>query len=467
MTLRKRISPFIGDKAFYRSLMAIAIPVMLQNGLTNLVSLLDNIMVGAVGTEQMTGVSIVNQLLFVFNLCIFGGLSGAGIFTAQFFGKKDTQGVQHTFRFKLMLAMVIFLIALVILSLFSDSLIAMYLHEGGETGDLAATAVYGKEYLLVMLWGLFPFALQQAYASTLRECGETLLPMKAGIIAILANLVLNYIFIFGHLGMPAMGAKGAALATVIARYIECFIIVGWTHRHKDQAPFIVGAYRSMHIPRPLVKDIFIKGMPLLVNEALWSAGMATLTQCYSVRGLAVVAGLNICSTISNLFNVVWMANGTAVSIIVGQQLGANEFNKAKDSVKKIMAFSVASALLTTLLLLVLSPLFPRMYNTTEEVRQIASGLLMIVAFAAPIHAFAHASYFTLRSGGKTWITFLFDSAYLWVISIPVARFLSGGTSLPILPMYAICQYIDIIKCIVGFVLLKKGVWINNIVSDKD
>lgn len=467
MTLRQRLAPFIGDKKFYRTLMGIAVPIMLQNGLTNLVSLLDNIMVGAVGTEQMTGVSIVNQLLFVFNLCIFGGLSGAGIFTAQFFGKKDTQGVQHTFRFKLMLAMAIFVIALGILLCFSDSLIAMYLHEGSETGDLAATAVYGKEYLLMMLWGLFPFALQQAYAGTLRECGETLLPMKAGIIAILINLVLNYIFIFGHLGMPAMGAEGAALATVIARYIECCIIVSWTHRHKEEAPFIVGAYRSMHIPKPLVKDIFIKGMPLLANEALWSSGVATLTQCYSVRGLAVVAGLNICSTISNLFNVVWMANGTAVSIIVGQQLGANEFQKAKDSVKKIMAFSVASALLTTLLLLVLSPLFPRMYNTTEEVRRIAGGLLMIVAFAAPIHSFAHASYFTLRSGGKTWITFLFDSAYLWVISIPVARFLSGGTSLTILPMYAICQYIDIIKCIVGFILLKKGVWINNIVSDKE
>ena len=328
MTLRKRLAPFIGDKKFYHTLMAISVPIMLQNGLTNLVSLLDNIMVGAVGTEQMTGVSIVNQLLFVFNLCIFGGLSGAGIFTAQFFGKKDIQGVQHTFRFKLMLAMGIFVVALGILIAFGDSLIATYLHEGSETGDLAATALYAKEYLLMMLWGLFPFALQQAYAGTLRECGETLLPMKAGIIAILINLVLNYIFIFGKLGMPAMGAEGAALATVIARYIECYIIVSWTHRHKEEAPFIVGAYRSMHIPKPLVKDILIKGMPLLANEALWSSGMATLTQCYSVRGLAVVAGLNICSTISNLFNVVWMANGTAVSIIVGQQLGANEFQKA-------------------------------------------------------------------------------------------------------------------------------------------
>ena len=158
-----------------------------------------------------------------------------------------------------------------------------------------------------MLWGLFPFALQQAYASTLRETGETVLPMKAGITAILLNLVLNYIFIFGKLGLPAMGAAGAALATVIARYVECAIIVIWTHRHADRAPFIAHAYRSLRVPMYLVRDIFRKGMPLLANEALWSAGMAALTQCYSTRGLAVIAAMNISSTISNLSNVVWMS----------------------------------------------------------------------------------------------------------------------------------------------------------------
>ena len=154
MTQKKWYSKFIGDRAFYKMLLAIAVPIMLQNGLTNLVSLLDNIMVGSVGTEQMSGVSIVNQLLFVFNLCIFGGLGGAGIFTAQFFGKKDTKGVQHTFRFKLLLALSLMAAALVVFVFFSEPLIALYLHEGSETGDIAATAAYGAKYMKVMLWGL-------------------------------------------------------------------------------------------------------------------------------------------------------------------------------------------------------------------------------------------------------------------------------------------------------------------------
>ena len=467
MTQKKFYQRFIGDKAFYKSLLAIAVPIMLQNGLTNLVSLLDNIMVGAVGTEQMSGVSIVNQLLFVFNLCVFGGLGGAGIYTAQFYGKKDTQGVQYTFRFKLMLVVTLLVIGLAVFTLFSEPLIAMYLHEGSETGDIAATAEYGAKYIRVMLWGLLPFAIQQAYGSTLRETGETLLPMKAGIVAIFVNLVFNYILIFGHFGAPAMGVEGAALATVISRYVECLIIVSWTHRHKIRASFIVGAYKTMRVPAALVKDIFKRGMPLLVNEALWSFGMALRVQSFSTRGLAIVAALNISSTISNLFNVVWMALGVAVSIVIGQQLGANEFEKAKQSVWRIMAFSVASAFLMGLAMCLMAPLFPAIYNTTDEVRSIAAGLLRIVGLAAPIHAFCHASYFTLRSGGKTWITFLFDAGYLWVVSIPLARVLSIHTAWPILLVFAICEFIDITKAILGGVMIKKGVWINNIVADSE
>ena len=466
MKQKKWYSAFIGDRAFYRTLLTIAVPIMLQNGLTNLVSLLDNIMVGSVGTEQMSGVSIVNQLLFVFNLCIFGGLSGAGIYTAQFFGKKDIRGVQHTFRFKLMLALSLLAIAMGVFVFFSEPLIALYLHEGSETGDIAATAAYGAKYMKVMLWGLLPFAVQQVYGSTLRETGETLLPMKAGIIAIFVNLVFNYILIFGHFGAPAMGVEGAALATVIARYVECAIVVGWTHSHPIRASFIVKAYRSLRVPATLVKDIFKRGMPLLVNEALWSAGIALRAQSLSTRGLAMVAATNITSTISNLFNVVWMALGMAVSIIIGQQLGANEFEKAKQSVWRIMAFSVASALAMGLAMLACAPLFPAIYNTTDEVRNMATAMLRIVGLSAPIHAFCHSSYFTLRSGGKTWITFLFDAGYLWVITIPMVRILAIHTVWPVLVVFAMCEYIDIVKAVMGFTMIKKGVWVNNIVADQ-
>lgn len=236
-----KLRSLIGTRAFYKMALAVAVPIMIQNGITNFVSLLDNIMVGQVGTDQMSGVSIANQLMFVFNLCIFGGVGGAGIFAAQFYGSGNTEGVRNAFRFKLLVAAGVLLLSSAVLILWDEPLIQAFLHEGSETGDLDATLRYGREYLHIMLLGLPAFALTQCYASTLRETGETMLPMTSGIIAVFVNLFFNYLLIYGKLGLPAMGASGAAIATVISRYVECCITIVWTHRHAEKAQFIRGA----------------------------------------------------------------------------------------------------------------------------------------------------------------------------------------------------------------------------------
>ncbi len=456
----------IGDKKFYKMVLAVAVPIMIQNGITNFVSLLDNVMVGLVGTEQMSGVAIVNQLIFVYNLCIFGAVSGAGIFTAQFAGQKNHKGVRDTFRFKILVCGIATLLAIVIFVLFGKELINLYLHEGGETGDIAVTLQSGENYLWIMLIGLFPFTVVQAYASTLRETGETMVPMRAGIVAVFVNLVLNYILIFGKLGAPVLGASGAAIATVISRFVECAIVMRWTHRHTDRNPFIVGALRSLKMSVNLAKKISFKGLPLLVNETLWGLGTAMLMQSYSVRGLAVVAGLNISSTISNIFNIAFIALGNSVAIVVGQLLGAGKMREAKETAYKMIFFSTAVCLVTGGAMVALSPLFPRIYNTNSEVRYLATWFIIITACLMPIQGFLHASYFTIRSGGKTFVTFLFDSVFMWVVSIPLAYGLTRYTNYNILPIYFICQFIDIIKCMIGFILVKKGVWLQNIVEDR-
>lgn len=457
----------IGDKAFYKMVLAVAIPIMIQNGITNFVGLLDNIMVGRVGTEQMSGIAIVNQLLFVYNLAIFGAISGAGIFSAQFYGCKDHEGVRHTFRFKFYICTAITIIGMLILGFWGEELILMYLHGEGNEQALEAALHYGKQYLWVMLLGIAPFGVEQIYTSTLRECGETMLPMKAGVVAVFVNLVLNYLLIFGKFGFPELGVVGAAVATVISRYVQVAIVIVWTHKHTEQMPFVVGAYRSFKIPANLTGKIMVKGLPLMVNEILWAAGMATLMQCYSIRGLDTVAALNISSTISNLFNVVFIAMGSAISILVGQLLGAGKMEEAKDTDAKLIAFSVMSCVVIGLVLILLAPLFPMMYNTSDNVKDLATWFLRIAAGCMPLAAFMHASYFTLRSGGKTIVTFLFDSVFLWCASIPLAFVLSRYTTLPIVPLYLFCQLIDIFKCILGFILVKKGVWLQNIVAGNE
>lgn len=455
---------YIGDRAFYRMVLTIAVPIMIQNGITNFVGLLDNIMIGRVGTEPMSGVAIVNQLIFVYNLCLFGGVSGAGIFTAQFFGQKNDEGVRRTVRLKLWIVTIITLITSVLLLAAGDDLIALYLKGEGTAQSAAATLLYGRQYLLIMLLGLPPFMMVQVYSSTLRECGQTILPMKAGIVAVFVNLALNYVLIYGKLGAPALGVAGAALATIISRYVEAAIVLIHTHRHRELNPFVTKLYSTLRVPADLTRKVIIKGAPLLLNETLWAAGMAMLTQCYSVRGLNVIAAQNISNTINNVFNIVFIALGDSVAIVVGQLLGAGKMKEARDSDNKMIAFSVICCTCIAVIMFLLAPFFPLLYNTGADVRELAEHFIMITAFFMPQNAFLHASYFTLRSGGRTIVTFLFDSVFIWCVSVTIAFTLSRFTSLPVIAVYTLVQLGDIIKCVIGFVLVKKGVWIQNIVE---
>lgn len=463
--LKKFRKKFIGGRAFYGMVLGVAVPIMIQNGITNFVSLLDNIMVGQLGTEQMSGVSIVNQLIFVYNLCIFGGLSGAGIFTSQYYGQRDDEGIRHTFRYKFWMALILTAAVIILFLTCGEPLIALYLKGSSDGGDLAATLNYGSIYLRIMLIGLPAFMMLQIYASTLRECGETVVPMKAGLAAVAVNLLFNYLLIYGKFGFPKLGAAGAAIATVISRYVEAAIVLIWTHRHQEENHYIVGIYRTLRVPLGIAGKIFLKGTPLLFNEALWSIGMAMLTQCYSVRGLNVVAGFNIANTVNNLFSVVYIAMGSAIAIMVGQHLGAGRMKEARDTDNKLIAFSVLSCAAMAAMMFAAAPLFPRLYNTSEAVRRQAAALIMAQAVFMPQNAFMHATYFTLRAGGKTVVTFFFDCVFIWLVSIPVVFLLSRFTSIPAEYIYAAGQIAEWAKCIIGFVLVKKGVWLQNLVKE--
>lgn len=457
---------FIGDAQFYKRILFLAVPMIIQNAITSFVSFLDNIMVGQIGTEQMSGVAIVNQLLFVFNICIFGGVSGAGIFSTQFFGKGDYEGQKHAFRFKMYASLTIGVIALCLFGFCSTQLISLYLNDTGNVGDIGLALKFGKQYLFIMMASLLPFAVSQTYISTIRETGQTFVPMLASVVAVLTNLVLDYVLIFGFWEIPALGVQGAAIATVIARVIECIIVVTWTHTHKEKNPYIVGAYASPRIPKQICKDILRKGTPLMLNEMFWAAGMAVISQCYAVRGLEVVAAQNISSTITNLFNIVYLQLGGCISIVVGQFLGAGKVREAKDADNKMIFFSVACCTAMSLIMVVVGRFFPSIYNTEESIKELARNLILISALVMPLCAFSHCAYFTLRSGGKTIVTFLFDSVYTWVLVAPFAYALANFTTLRIEMVFFLVQFTEIVKVTIGFFMVRSGVWIQNIVGEQ-
>ena len=458
-------SRFIGDKAFYKSVLTLLIPIIIQQFITSFVSLLDNVMVGSLGTEAISAASIANQVMMVFNLAVFGGMSGASIFGAQFFGKGDMDGMRHTFRFKLFFGAGVSAAAIVIYLLFGEGFIDSFLKGESNGGDLALTLKSGCSYLYIMLWGLPPFALVQIYAGTLRESGETRAPMFAGICAILTNLAGNWILIFGNLGAPKLGVEGAAIATVISRYVELAIVAVYTHRHSEKYVFIAGAYKSLYVPGKLVKRISRTAAPLLVNEILWSLGMTFINQFYSSRGLNAVAALNINGTAFNLFCVIMFAMGSAVSIMVGQRLGAGKIEEARDVDRKLIFLTEVIHVIIGVAVILAAPLIPRLYNVSEEVRDLTRQLLIIVGLSLPIHSFAHVAYFTIRSGGRTVITFFFDAFYTWAVTVVLAFCLTRFTDWPIVQIYFCVMFIDIFKVLVGALMIRSGFWSRNVVND--
>lgn len=459
-----KIRKLIGTRAFYAMVIAVVLPIIVQNAISNFVNLLDNLMVGRIGTDQMSGVAIANQLVFVYYLAVFGAVSGAGIFTAQFHGAGNTDGVRASFRYKFYIGLILTAIAIVLFIGFGPQLIALYLTDTADPARVARTLDFAMRYMHIILLGLLPTAISQCYAGTLRETGETAVPMFAGIIAVLVNLLFNYLLIFGKFGFPVMGVQGAAIATVLSRYVELAVLAVYTHTHGKKHPFAIGLYRSLKIPRPLVRDITVKGMPLMFNELFWSMGMAVLAQVYSMRGLDVVAATNISSTVYNLFSVAFMSLGSAAAIIIGQALGANETETARDSSWKLIAFAVAVSTFFGVVLFALSSLIPLLYNTSDAVHHLAAMLIRVNACVMPAYALVNCAYFILRSGGKTGITFLFDCGFVWAVNIPLAYALTHFTGLAIVPVFLCIQLTELLKSAIGIYLLRKGIWINNIVG---
>ena len=480
----------IGDKAFYRSVLVILLPLVVQQGITSAVNLLDNLMVGSLGTEPYVAVGVVNQILMVFNLTVFGGLSGVSIFGSQFAGKGDESGMRQSFRTKIYFGMIVIVLGVGVLMAFGETFISIFMK--GEMNSpanadvpleeliqrVAKATEEGKKYLSVMLWGLPPFVIAQSYAGSMREMGRTMATMVASVIAILTNLVLNFLFIYGTREMTLFGAtftmwgadlgvSGAALATIISRYVEMAVVVIYAHLHQERYVFLKGAYRSGYVSGALLRRVVITGSPLLLNEVLWSLGMTFINQCYSHRGMDALAAITVTGTAWNLFCIIMFAMGNAVSIMVGQHLGRGDKQGAREVDTKLLFITVVSHLILGGVLALMAGVIPDWFDLTPVAQDIARETLVIAGISLPIHAFLHATYFTIRSGGKTMVTFLFDSVYTWCVPAVLAYCLSHLTQANVVTMYLCIQMIDIVKLVIGLFMLRSDFWANNIVGDTD
>lgn len=460
MTIREK---YFGDRLFLSSVLKVAVPLVITQLITTFVNMLDNIMVGQTGTLAMSGVSVASQLITIFNLAVFGSVSGASIFGAQFYGSHDMKGMRHCLRFKLILETVLSLAVIAVFLLFGKQLIMLFMSPGTDSAhEIALTVDYGLTYMKIMCIGFLPFAFSNCFSSAFREAGETRIPMIASVSAVIINFIGNYLLIFGSLGFPKLGPAGAAIATVISRFAELLILLAAAHRSKDSFPFFRNLFHPFHIPSSLARQIIRKGTPLTLNEILWSAGIAAIAQCYATRGIAAIAAYNIAYTVENLFFVFNIAMGDTISILVGQKLGAGDEEEAVRTDTRLIAWTFVISLIVGFALVLTAPLFPQVYNTEAAIRDSAASLLRISGLCMWISSLYNAAYFTMRCGGKTILTFLFDSLGTIAVSFPIAFCLSRFTSLSLEAMYAIIHLVDLYKVILGLYLIHKRIWVNRL-----
>ncbi len=449
----RRIRPHVADKAFYKHAIVIMAPIMLQQLISTVVNLVDNLQVGQLGSQSIAGVGIANQFYFIYTLMLFGIAGGGGLYVAQFWGAKDKDGMKQSYRFMLICSFVVSIFFMLLAYFGAYKIIGFFTKDAG-------TITEGVAYIRVALFTYLPMAFSIATAGSFRSIGQSKVAVLPSIVAVFVNMVFNYILIFGKFGAPALGVRGAAYATIIARVVE--LIMLYSAMQKDTCPFRTSIARIIKVKRVLFKTILIKSIPLIANELLWSTGVTMQFKAYSTRGVVALAALNIMNAVNNMFFVVNSGQATAISVIIGHALGANKLDEARRDSRRLILFGIFISACLLVLHIATGILIPSVYNVTPDVRATARILIAISAVMMPIYLTNAGFFFILRSGGDTKSVMLMDSLFTWFITVPYALMLANFTSLPLIQLFVLAQATEFIKLTIAYSLFRKERWVKNL-----
>ena len=445
---------FFSDRLFFRTVLSIAVPMMLTQLITSSVNLVDNLMVGMLGDAAIGSVAAVNRYYMIANFAAMGLANAGSVFIAQYLGAGEKDHMKHSFR-------TVLLFNALIMGLFTMAgLLAPNRILSFFTKD-AAIVTDGVAYLTIAAWSFLPSAVMVSVYSSMRAVGETRAPLYCSIASIFSNAFLNYCFIFGHFGFPRLELRGAALGTLLARLIElvlCMVLL-----KKGGYAFDTRFTDLFDIPGDLRNRVLSKAAPLVLNETLWSFGMATLFKFYSTRGADVMSGYSIAGTIGDLFFTLFGGMAAAATVMISTPLGAGKKDEARRNAYRLLAFSVMLAVLFGVLIYGSRALVPLLYrNVTPGAQKVARDVLAVQAFLFWIYMSSAQCYFTLRAGGDMKHTLIMDSGFMWLVNIPIVGFVAYGTSLPYLWPYLVGQFTDVIKLVFSFYLVRKEQWLVNL-----
>lgn len=443
------------DRKFQKTVLMIAVPLMLQQLIVSSVNLIDNLMVGQLGDMALSGVSMANRFYMIVWAGVNGMIASSVIYLSQYNGANDTNHMKQSFRFMIVSSYILCIALFIIAFFFPEMVIAFFIKD-------VEVIRLGSAYLKIAAISYLPSVISLCIASAFRALGETKKPLYISVISVLTNAVFNYLLIFGVFGFPKLGVVGAAIATLIARSVEALIYL-WMLKVSDM-PFKTKVSNIFTFDFELAKRITIRAFPLCINEIMWSFGMSTLVRSYSHRGLVVNTAYSMSSTISDLFFVLFGGMATASTVLIGTPLGANKLEEAKENAYKLLGFSLILAGVILVLMFATSYVAPYFYNVSIEAKHLSANFLRIMALFFVLYMFNTSIYFILRAGGDTKSTLFMDSGFMWMLNIPLVMLLAYHTNLHVLIVYTIGQSTDVLKACVSYYLLKKEKWVKNLTT---
>lgn len=442
---------------FLPALVRMAIPIALQALMMTALNLADTFMVGRLGEVQIGAIAIGNQIFFLMMLFQFGVGSGSAVFASQYWGRRDVPGLRRTLGIGLVFGVggaALFTALAVgmsrtVLSVFSQ-----------DTAVLSE----GAAYLRIVAVSYVFTAVSMGYTHALRSIGDTRLPMYATGISITLNILGNYILIFGKLGLPAMGVRGAALSTAIARLLEMLIIVVVVYRR--QGPTAAALRELIDWNVDFVKRFIGRASPVVLNEFLWSTGFTMYTVVFGRMGTSYLAAYNIADTVGRLLMVVFISTGQATAVLIGNHIGAGEEERARRMGHTIMhSVPAVAAVVGAVGFLFVAPLVPQLFAVSETVRVLIRRFLRLFSVLMLVKTVnLHIIVGILRGGGDTRYALVIDIAPLWLIGVPAAMITGLVLGLPAPVVYLALNLEELTRLMVGWRRVKSDRWIHDLTS---
>lgn len=445
-------------KTFYKTMIGIGAPIAIQQLIGSSLNLVDTLMIGKLGEDAIAAVGIANRLFFLFILFIYGAYSGCGVFTAQYWGKKDKSNIHRILGIMLVFGLGFSALFTLVALIFPREILLLF------SRDEVVLAL-GVEYLRIVAISYVMTAISFAYSFSCRSVHKTKLPMVASTIALSMNTVLNYILIYGKLGLPALGVQGAAIATTISRTFEMLLLITWIY--KDKSHPLVGPFREyFDIHKTMVVNVIKTATPVFVNEATWALGNVVYFIAFGFLGTEAVAVVQICYTVSDLFQALFMGIGSACGVMIGNAVGEEDTERAMTYSKEFIKLTVIFSIIIAGLLYWSRPLVLMMYDTLSLTTQ-----SMLMATLAVIAVYQIPKMFTftmivgvLRGGGDTKFCLILDMLSVWLIGVPLGFVSVLIWHWPVQWVVAAVYFEEIIKVFVTTPRFLSRKWIHNVIA---